>query len=311
MPGKAAVMHHCEGSGHAMKMLAIAQKLEEEGVEVEITGGGKGEKFLELNGREPFSPATIHYTSKYYEEGLISALRHLSTALTSRVGDLRGWLRRENPDVVVTDDPLVPFICMYEGLDYYIVSHWSWKMPEDNLEKAVTWVVNRLSTLRSSGFFYPAVWEGLEPKGADSVGPIAPEGEEKDLDFDILVVPTKMKDRTDEFVEQLEDYDLEVVGSEDWEIQPSLQPYLEEADVVICGGYSTIMEASVAGTPCVIVPYTSEQYGISDILEEYRGYRKYSGDIVEDISQVEDLEPKRNGAEEIARAVAEDLEDEA
>lgn len=308
MAGKAAFIHHCEGSGHAMKMLAIAQKLEEKEIEVEITGGGKGEKFLELNDRETFSPSTIHYTNRYYEEGLISALKHLATSLQSRVRDLKAWLGREEPEVVITDDPLVPFICMYEGLDYYIVSHWSWRMPENRLEKAVTWTVNKLSTLKASRFLYPAVWEGLEPAGADRIGPVAPEGEAKDLDFDILVVPTKMKDRTDEFVDDLEEYDLEVVGSDSWEIQPSLQPYIEEADVVICGGYSTVMEASVAGTSCVIVPYTSEQKGIANILDEYRGYRKYTRDIRDDVSAVEDLEPMENGAEEIAELVSRDLE---
>lgn len=308
MAGKAAVIHHCEGSGHAMKMLAVAQKLEDKEIEVEITGGGAGEKFLELNDRETYSPSTIHYTNKYYEQGLLSALKHLATSVGSRVRELKSWLREEDPDVVITDDPLIPLICMYEGLDYYIVSHWSWKMPENRLEKAVTWAVNKISTLKVSRFFYPAVWEGFEPRGADRIGPVAPEEGEEELDFDILVVPTKMKDRTDEFVNELEEYDLEVVGSDSWEIKPSLQPYIEEADVVICGGYSTVMEASVAGTSCVIVPYTSEQKGIANILDRYRGYRKYTGDIREDISQVEDLEPKKNGAERAAELVSRDLE---
>jgi UDP-N-acetylglucosamine:LPS N-acetylglucosamine transferase len=289
-------------------MLAIAQQLEDREIEVEITGGGTGEKFLELNDRETYSPSTIHYTSKYYEEGLFSALKHLATSLRSRVSDLKAWLRDQDPDVVITDDPLVPFICMYEGLDYYIVSHWSWKMPENRLEKTVTWTVNKISTLKVSRFLYPAVWEDLEPRKADKIGPVAPEGLEKELDFDVLVVPTKMKDRTDEFVDELEEYDLEVVGSDNWELQPSLQPYIEEADVVICGGYSTVMEASVAGTSCVIVPYTSEQEGIANILDGYRGYRKYTGDIREDISQVEVLEPRENGAEDVAEFVSGDLE---
>lgn len=307
MVEKAAVMYHCEGSGHAMKMLAIAQQLEEQEIEVEITGGGKGEKFIELNGRDTFSPATIHYTSKYYDEGLLSSLNHLARDAPERIRDLRGWLVKQEPDFVVTDDPLVPFICMYDGIEYYVVSHWSWRMPKNRIEKAVTWAVNRISTLGASEFFYPSVWKGLKPDKAISVGPIAPNGEKRDIDLDILVVPTMMKDRTDEFIDDLRDYKLEVVGSESWEPQPSLQPYIEEATVVICGGYSTIMEASVAGTPCVIVPHTSEQRDIADILEEYEGYKRYSGNILEDVSQVGDLKPHKNGAEEIARYIVEEI----
>jgi len=307
MVEKAAVMYHCEGSGHAMKMLAIAQQLEEQEVEVAITGGGKGEKFIELNGRKTFSPTTIHYTRKYYDEGLLSALTYLARHAPERISDLRGWLVKQEPDFVVTDDPLVPFICMYEGIEYYIVSHWSWKIPKNRIEKVATWAVNRISTLSASEFFYPSVWRGLEPDAATSVGPIAPKGENRDIDLDILVVPTMMKDRTDEFVDELSEYKLEVVGSEAWEPQPSLQPYIEEADVVICGGYSTIMEASVAGTSCIIVPHTSEQRDIADILEEYEGYKRYSGNILEDVSQVGDLKTKKNGAKEIARYIIREL----
>jgi len=50
-----------------------------------------------------------------------------------------------------------------------------------------------------------------------------------------------------------------VIGDHDWGPVPSLLSVLRRADAVICSGYSTIMEAAVAGTQYVVVPATNEQ----------------------------------------------------
>ncbi|MFB6121765.1 MAG: hypothetical protein ABEJ68_11700, partial [Halobacteriaceae archaeon] len=62
------------------------------------------------------------------------------------------------------------------------------------------------------------------------------------------------------------------VGDPDWEAVPALLPVLERADAVVCAGYSTVMEAAVAGTPCVVVPETNEQRGVARRLRSVEGF---------------------------------------
>lgn len=103
------------------------------------------------------------------------------------------------------------------------------------------------------------------------------------------------------------------MGGDDWEPVPSLQPYVAAAEVVLCAGYSTIMEAAVAGRPCVVYPVTDEQRGVARVLERTAvpGFRVESSD-----ERVRDAianpppapEPLDNGAPAVARAVLADLE---
>ncbi len=62
-------------------------------------------------------------------------------------------------------------------------------------------------------------------------------------------------------------YDVVNVAEDDWEAVPSLLPYIRGADCVVCSGYSTIMDAAVAGTPCVIHPATDEQAAVADWIQ--------------------------------------------
>jgi UDP:flavonoid glycosyltransferase YjiC (YdhE family) len=311
MPGeKIGVIHYGgDGAGHAMRMLAVAQKAEEKGFDVEITGGGPGRKFLRMNGRSEFSPRNIHFVKDLHEENFAVAMKNMPLSAYGRIKDLRSWIRDSEIDVLVVDDSLAAIAAILERKKFYFLSHWTWQLPGTVTEKASTFIFHRTVLGFCEDFFCPAMWKE-KPPGATRVGPLAPEGETREIeDFDVLVVPSAVQDVTGEIVEELEEngYSVRKVGSENWEPKPSLQPYIKKADLIVCSGYSTVMEASVAGTPCVILPTTSEQRGVMDRLEEYEGFRRFSGDIIEDLEKISKPEKYENGAEEIAEKLFEDL----
>ena len=67
-------------------------------------------------------------------------------------------------------------------------------------------------------------------------------------------------------------HDVTLIGDHDWGPVPSLLPLLGRAEAVVCSGYSTVMEAAVAGAPCVVLPATNEQEGIARRLEPVEGF---------------------------------------
>lgn len=309
MAEKIGIIYYCEGAGHSMRMLAVAQALESHGFTTAMTGGGPGERFLQMQGRSTFSPANIQPGNQLHHRSAPSAIVNLASGMMERVRDLRKWLRHQNPDIVLTDGSAGPIAAVLEQKPYYFVNHWHWSLPRHPLEKITTVGVNRLVTMTSRTFYCPMIWEGRFPKGATPVGPLAPAGDDSDPDVDILVVPTALGSMPEDVTASLErsSHTLTTVGDEDWDPQPSLQPYIEAANVVVCAGYSTIMEAAVAGTPVVIAPFTSEQRGVAELLHSYTGFTRYSGDILEDINNLQPPAPRDNGASEIASGISQDL----
>jgi UDP:flavonoid glycosyltransferase YjiC (YdhE family) len=303
------IIHYCEGGGHAMRMLAIAEELEKEGVSTEIIGGGPGEKFVKLNREVKFSPKEVDVYQEFTESGVISALSKIPRNVFKRLSDLRKWIREEDPEIVLADGPVGYIAAFLEGKKLYAFQHLNWRVPDSNLEKIVTYLSSRLIHLKAQKIFFPVIGDKKTPSWAEKIGPVAPDWGGRKEDLDVLVVPTKISEDAgfEGFAEELSDYKVKVVGSDNWETEPSLQPYIRGADVVISGGHTTLMEASVAGTSCIMVPYSSEQKGIANLLDKTKGFRKYSGDIVKDVESVEEPKPRQNGAEEAAVQIKEDL----
>ncbi|MFB6115993.1 MAG: glycosyltransferase [Candidatus Nanosalina sp.] len=291
-----------------MRMISIVERLESKNYEVKVAGGGPGEKFLRERGRSPFSPTTTD-TRRNLEKNLFSAALYQLTDPLSRIKELEEWIALEDPEVILTDDPPAIIAARKQSKDFYYLNHGSKSILGNRLEGWLNWVANKLIVRAAEEFFYPSVWDDEEPKGAEVVGPLAPEGNEEVEGFDILIVPSEFDSGQDweSIKENLDEYGVRLVGGDDWDIKESLQPYIREADVVVCSGYSTIMEAAVAGTSCIIAPATSEQRGIAEVLDGYKGFRKFSGDIRKDISEVEDPEPMGNGADKIADIIDKDL----
>lgn len=284
-----AVAHYCEGAGHATRMLAIATEIEDAGYEIVLAGGGPGAPFVEANGYEEFEPTTVDFVTDYQREGTASMFRHSVPNLVRRVREYRDWLARHDPALLVTDDITAAIAAWRDSQRYYYLAHDPAELYADWGERVGARGRNALPMRTAERFFHPKVWTG-EPAitGAEPIPPIAPESESTTESVDVLLVPSAFSVDQERLVDLLEErgHDVTVVGGADWSIKPSLQPYVEAATLVVCSGYSTIMEAAVAGTPCLILPTTSEQRGVAGALEGIDGFA--AGETIEELTPLLD-----------------------
>ena len=131
---------------------------------------------------------------------------------------------------------------------------------------------------------------------------------------EVLVVPSHYSDLgriADQLVRQ--GYDVLDVGSDDWDPVASLLPYVRDADVVVCSGYSTVMDAAVAGTPCVVHPATDEQDAVAGWLDRFDvpGFAVAPEplDVLEAVDSPPDPPDFENGAGVVAETVMDDVTD--
>ena len=309
MGRRVAVTYYPEGAGHATRMLAIAQSLEVAGVEVALAGGGPGSRFVELNGYEEYRPTAVDYIGDYQRGSLLDVVSRSVPNSGRRVVELVRWLRREEPDALLTDDMFAAIAGPFVDLPLYIVTHNAASFYDAAIQQGFTWLLNRYQLRVADLFLYPAVWprDAGDPPGVTHVPPIALEGPAADAaegtaardghrgdgangasseprfdgsdpeDGGVLVVPSTYSTNFDHLADALaeEGHDVTLVGDSEWRDVPALLPYVRAADVVVCSGYSTVMEAAVAGTPCVIYPFTDEQHGVSRVIERngVRGFQ--------------------------------------
>lgn len=305
-----AVAHHCEGAGHATRMLAVVEELEAAGYEVVIAGGGPGAKFVEANGYDEYEPPTVDFIDDFQGGGgVLDVLRHSAPTILARIDRYRDWLASVSPALLVTDDISGVVAATVSSQRYVYVSHDPAGFYANPVERVGAWLRNRLPRATAERFLLPKVWPG-EPTipGADAIPPMAPPNDGAEPSVDVLVVPSAYSVDADRLRDALEarGRDVTLVGGDDWEIQPSLQPYVAGANLVVCSGYSTVMESAVAGTPCVVLPATSEQRGVADAVGDLDGF--YVADSVDGVvaalDHIEPPERRENGAERVAGVVA-------
>lgn len=306
---RVAVAHYCEGAGHATRMMAVASHLEEAGYEVVLAGGGPGTQFIEANGYEEFEPTTVDFVGDFQRDGgVIDVLQHSAPAVVRRIREYRSWLLEEEPDLLVTDDLSAAVASALARQRYVYVSHDPREFYANPVERGAGWLRNLLARGTTDKFLLPKVWEG-EPSipGAVEIPPLAPQNGHVEESVDVLVVPSAFTVDPEELAEDLEERGRSVtlVGGDDWSVEQSLQPYIAGANLVVCSGYSTVMEAAVAGTPCVIVPETSEQRGVGDAITELTGF--YAADSVAEVmsflNRIESPERHENGTGQVVDAV--------
>ncbi|WP_330632300.1 glycosyltransferase [Halocatena halophila] len=275
MTPQIAVVYYPEGAGHATRMLAVGRALEKRGATVSVAGGGPGTQFVRMNGYDPFIPTTVDFIDTR-QLGMGGVLTDSVPRAVQRIRDLVGWLRRVSPAALVTDDMFATIAANVAGVTTYHLSHNSPGLYSQYLERIATSVLSLHHQYSARSFFYPAVWEPCraDPPRCTRVGPIALEGDTETPDIDVLVVPSVYSREMDRFIEPVREDGRSVlaVGGPDWEPVVSLFPYIEAANLVICSGYSTVMEAAVAGTPCVVRPFTDEQRGVAALLAETDGF---------------------------------------
>jgi len=313
--GTIAVGHYCEGAGHATRMLAVAEALADAGYEFEIAGGGPGEPFVEANGYTEHPLPTVDFIESYQgEETARGSARGVLDDVadsTRRIRAYVSWLRELDPIAFVTDDFSGCIAGALARQRLFYVSHDPVGFYETTPERASAQVRTRFPTFAAETFCFPTVWDG-EPDipGTTRVGPMAPVDDTpaSELpDVDVLVVPSAFSVDEHELAAALAERGREatLVGGEDWTLQPSLQPYIRAADLVVCSGYSTVMEAAVAETPCVVLPATSEQRGVAAAIADVQGFAvaKSIEDVVDQLGTLDPPSGHENGALTIAEIV--------
>ena len=274
MDATVAVVHYPEGAGHATRMLAVARELEARGATVELAGGGPGEHFVDLLGYDEYVPTVVDFIGDYQGDGsLLDVLTGSIPDAVRRVRDVARWLRRVDADCVVTDDMFASMAAVLARVPQFVCTHNTPGYYDDLAERAGAKLLTRQQVAASRAFFYPAVWPELagDPRDVERVPPLALDvpldGDVPEVD--VLISPSTYSDDLDAVAARLRDRgrDVTVVGGDGWTTVRSMLPVLREANAVVCPGYSTVMEAAVAGTPCVIYPFTSEQRGVARFVE--------------------------------------------
>lgn len=280
-----AVVHYPEGAGHATRMMAIARSLEERQVTVSLAGGGSGRRFYEANGYEIDEFPSVNYVRDYQDaEGPLAGLaRVLTNSIPDsvrRIRDLVHWMRAEEPDAVLTDDVFAGVAACWVDSPLYVLTHNSRGLYDDRIVRSATWGLTLAQRQVADRFFYPTLWppSDADPPNVSRVPPVAlrsgSEGTAAEHDPGVVLVPSTYSSGFDSLASRLErnGYDVTHVGRDEWEDVPAMMPILRDATAVVCAGYSTIMEAAVAGTPCIIWPETNEQVGVARQLIDREGF---------------------------------------
>lgn len=300
-------------------MLAVAEAIESAGGSVRLAGGGAGQEFVRLNGYDAFEPTTVDFIDTYQGGSVWQTAKRSLPASLGRIADYQAWLSATEPDALVTDDMFAAMAASRCGVPLYVVKHDMPGLYEDRLERvgASFHTLFQLSAARE--FFYPVVWpaSGVDPTRSTRIPPLALDEPDERVAADapdVMVVPSHYSELsriTDHLRRQ--GYDVVSVASDDWEPTPSLLPYLRGARVVVCSGYSTIMDCAVAGTPCVVHPATDEQRAVADRLDtaSVSGFTVAPEplDVLDAVHDPPAAPDFTNGADVIARRVLTDLRD--
>lgn len=270
MVEKAAIVYWCDGAGHAARSIPVAQELESRGVEVTVAGGGQGKRFVEMNGYEHPDLTTVAVKGNT----LLSFLRHtffdLVPSSVRRFRELNRWLKEEDPDILVTDDIFAATAAVVQGIEFYRIDHLTPGMLDFRWDVFLR-LYDRTSLVFCENIIVTTLWKEEDaPEGFELVGPLAQEGDEEVEEYDVLLNPGTHGDNFEEIRRKLENRGLEIkmVGSDDWEIQPTMTPHTEAASCVICTGYSSIADTVVAGTPCIVYPFLPFQKSLAEKAEQ-------------------------------------------
>jgi len=308
MVEKAAIVYWCDGAGHAARSIPVAQELESRGVEVSVAGGGQGKPFVEMNGYEHPDLTTVAVKGNTPLSFLKHTLFDLVPSSARRLREVNRWLKEEDPDVLVTDDVFAGLSAAAQGIEFYRIDHLTPGMLDLRWDVFLR-MYDRTSLVFCEKIIVSTLWKEEDaPEGFELVGPLAQEGDEEVEEYDVLLNPGTHGENFEDIRQRLEGRGLEVkrVGSDDWEIKPSMTPHTEAASCVVCTGYSSIADTVVGGTPCVVYPFLPFQKSLAEKAERKDTTGVMKADTVEEVvesaerccnGEVEDPE-YGNGAEE-------------
>ncbi|AQL43890.1 hypothetical protein BV210_14775 [Halorientalis sp. IM1011] len=314
MTEKVAIVYWCDGAGHAARAIPVAKELQSRGVDVAMAGGGKGKKFVEINGFDHPGLTTVTVEGSTPVEFLEHTAFDLVPSAAKRMKEVYQWLETEDPDTLITDDVFAGLAAAKLGIEFYRIDH----LTEDLLDpvwRGPLAIYNKISLQFAEGIIVTSLWaDEPDPEGITRVGPLAQEGkvEEEVEPFDVLINPGTHGENFDEIRERLEADGLHVrsVTDDDWDITPAMTPYTGAADVVVCTGFSSIADTVVAGTPCVIYPFLPFQEALAEEAEQKSidgiAHAADVTEVVESVRRFRDSDESpeyENGAPEFADIV--------
>ena len=269
---KVAFVYWCDGTGHAARSIPVLKELESRDVEFSVAGGGPGKKFVELNGFDHPGLTEVAFKGSNAVEIVRNIIFDIVPSCTKRFIDIYKWLGEEDPDKIVTDDALAGLAAALNRVEIYRIDHLTPELFDWKIGLPFR-LYNFLSLNLGEGIIVTSLWKDEEdPEGYKRVGPLAQEGETDDEidEYDVLLSPGTHGEDFDLIKKKLESkgMSVRVVGDDNWETKPSMTPYTEKADVVICTGFSSIADTVVAGTHCIVYPFLPFQKGIAKGIEE-------------------------------------------
>jgi UDP:flavonoid glycosyltransferase YjiC (YdhE family) len=304
-------------------MMAVARGLQRRGVEVSLAGGGPGRRLYAPNGFDAYEPPAVDYIGDYQgAANPVAGLGHVVTGSlpdsAARVRGLADWLRDRRPDAVVTDDMFTVAAAAATDTPLYVLSHNAAALYRYPIIRAATVAINAGQRWTAERFFYPTVWPPADgdPAGVTRVPPVAlpPPPDAPDpspAEPGVVLVPSTYSTAFDAVADRLREagHTVTAIGDHDWGPVPSLLPLFRRADAMVCSGYSTVMEAAVAGTPCVVAPATNEQRGIARRVRPVEGFdvADTPAGIVRAVDALPTPAATPNGLAAIAERVVDDL----
>ena len=306
-----AVAHYPEGAGHATRMLAVARELEARSARVSLAGGGPGERLADLLGYDEYVPTRVDFIGDYQDGG---GLRDVLTGSlpdsARRVRDFYRWLSRTDPDALVTDDMFAAMAAPLARVPLYVSTHNAPGLYDDLAERAGAWGLTAYQVAAAREFLFPVVWPpaDADPTGVTRIPPLALDVDAPVVgDPDVVMVPSTYSTELGTAADRLREAgrNVTVVGGDDWEPVASMLPTLRAANLVVCPGYSTVMEAAVAGTPVLVYPFTSEQRGVARLASRARGFRTVTSpdEVVAAAENPPEAQEYENGAGVVAERV--------
>lgn len=269
---KIALVYWPDTTGHAARSVPLAKEIDRRGHDLILAGGGFGETFFEMNGFE--LKDTTDFEIFPESDSTFRLVTHTLTdtvpRMARRFSEFFSWFREEEPDTVVTDDMMCLLAASVLRIDYYRIENWQPSMFSFPISFLYT-VYDKFTLLTGGEIVLTSLWpEEDAPKGYHRVGPLAQEGEGEVEEYDVLLMPGSFGEEFGEIREDLEQegYDTEMVGADDWETKAVMTPHTEAASCVLCTGFSSIADATVGGTHCIVYPHLFLQRGLTRGIEE-------------------------------------------
>lgn len=263
-----------EGAGHASRSIAIAKDLDSEEIDIYFAGAGSGLEFIRQNDFPYFEVSNLSFHEPLIKSNYRRLIFDFLPTFLKKIEEYRKLVKKF--DLVVSDNDYPSVLASIStGAQFVYISHDLGDFYPAGGTVVEIW--NKFSRHFSAEFIFPNIFlrEEKLSKRVKEVGPLAHVENSQVKDLDVLLVPSQFGSQEFQLIRnRLEKWGIRVksITGGDWKIAPNLYPFIKSASKVICSGYSTLMECSLASTPPIILPKTPEQKFLAKSLKDKEGF---------------------------------------